>query len=159
MWLLLPISKTYKTTYLVRVHLTLDQSYPMLFYPSSIYMDWTTQMSIHSSLSRTSFGVQNIICVGHLTNWGLLSHSITDTSMVGDGSRDATAMHEARIDIRKLGQVLQGQQFNPTKVICSKLLPLVLCNILCHSKYGGLVVSVSDLWSEAPGLVGTQPVA
>lgn len=40
--------------------------------------------------------------------------------MMGDESRDNTTMHEARIDIRKLGQVLQGQQFSPTKVICSK---------------------------------------
>ena len=49
------------------------------------------------------------------------THRFTaDTSMAGEESRDSAAMYEARIDIRKFGQFLLGQQFNPTKVICSE---------------------------------------
>ena len=33
---------------------------------------------------------------------------------------DASVMYEARVDIRKFSRFLQGQ-FNPTKIICSKL--------------------------------------
>jgi HUS1 checkpoint protein len=48
-----------------------------------------------------------------------LQNHVFDASTAGDESRDNSAMYEARIDIRKLGQFLQGQQFNPTKVICN----------------------------------------
>lgn len=34
--------------------------------------------------------------------------------------RDPESMAEARIDIRKLQQLLAGQQVNPTKALCSK---------------------------------------
>jgi len=43
----------------------------------------------------------------------------TDTSLT-EGSQDTSTMYEARVDIRKLSQFIQGQ-FNPTKIICSKL--------------------------------------
>ena len=33
---------------------------------------------------------------------------------------DTSTMYEARVDIRKFSRFLQGQ-FNPTKIICSKL--------------------------------------
>ena len=42
-----------------------------------------------------------------------------DTSLT-EGSVDASIMYEARVDIRKFSRFLQGQ-FNPTKIICSKL--------------------------------------
>ena len=42
-----------------------------------------------------------------------------DTSLT-EGSVDASTMYEARVDIRKFSRFLQGQ-FNPTKIICSKL--------------------------------------
>lgn len=35
-------------------------------------------------------------------------------------SRDLESMAEARIDIKKLLQLLAGQQVNPTKALCSK---------------------------------------
>ena len=49
-----------------------------------------------------------------------IPHTPADTSMAGEESRDSAAMYEARIDIRKFGQFLLGQQFNPAKVICSE---------------------------------------
>lgn len=50
----------------------------------------------------------------------LQNHHFQDTSMVQeDQSHDSSTMYEARVDIRKFSQFLQGQ-FNPTKVICSK---------------------------------------
>ena len=44
-----------------------------------------------------------------------------DTSVAQDDlqSQDTLAMYEARVDVKKLSQLFQGQ-FNPTKVICSK---------------------------------------
>lgn len=48
-----------------------------------------------------------------------LQNHIFDTSTAGDESRDTSTMYEARIDIRRLGQFLLGQNFNPTKAICN----------------------------------------
>ena len=41
-------------------------------------------------------------------------------------------MYEARVDIRKLSQFIQGQ-FNPTKIICSKL----YCTLIITISNGG----------------------
>ncbi|CAI8036134.1 Checkpoint protein HUS1 [Geodia barretti] len=54
-----------------------------------------------------------------------LQNHIFDTSTAADESRDSSTMYEVRIDIRKLGQILQGQHFNPTKAICSESLTLL----------------------------------
>jgi HUS1 checkpoint protein len=48
-----------------------------------------------------------------------LQNHVFDTSVAGEVSRDNSTMYEARIDVRKFSQFLQGQQFNPTKVICN----------------------------------------
>ncbi len=50
----------------------------------------------------------------------LQNHHFQDTSMSESRDNDLT-MCEARVDIRKFSQFVQGQ-FVPTKVICSKLL-------------------------------------
>ncbi len=42
------------------------------------------------------------------------------SSQAGATQRDRAEFAEARVDIRKLCQFLASQQFNPTKVICSK---------------------------------------
>lgn len=39
--------------------------------------------------------------------------------------RDLESMAEARIDIKKLQQLLAGQQVNPTKALCSKFISSV----------------------------------
>ena len=52
----------------------------------------------------------------------LQNHHFQDTSLSETRDNDAT-MYEARLDIKKFSQFLQGQ-FVPTKVICSKCLQL-----------------------------------
>ena len=42
-----------------------------------------------------------------------------------DTDSDPTVMYEARVDIKKLSHVLTGN-FNPAKVICSKLYQILL---------------------------------
>ena len=44
--------------------------------------------------------------------------------------RDPSEFADARIDIRKLAQLLLGQQVNPVKVICSKLNGWLICDEL-----------------------------
>lgn len=63
-----------------------------------------------------------------------------DTSMVQDDqqSQDTLTLHEARVDVRKLSQFLQGQ-FIPTKVICSKL--LYCCTYYWTSLYFSLITA------------------
>ena len=56
-----------------------------------------------------------IIVWNHVTLIG----TSTDTSLT-EGSQNISTIYEARVDIRKLSQFIQGQ-FNPTKIICSKL--------------------------------------
>ena len=52
----------------------------------------------------------------------LHNHHFQDTSTAQEGpSHDNSTMYEARVDIRKFSQFLQGQ-FNPTKVICSEFI-------------------------------------
>lgn len=51
--------------------------------------------------------------------------------------RDLESMAEACIDIKKLQQLLAGQQVNPTKALCSKFsssaCQLHLCRDVCHT--------------------------
>lgn len=51
--------------------------------------------------------------------------------------RDPESMAEARIDIKKLQQLLAGQQVNPTKALCSKFnssaCKLQLRRGVCHT--------------------------
>ena len=55
----------------------------------------------------------------------LQNNRFQDTSMTATSSRDQDdqqdplTLYEARVDVRKLSQFLQGQ-FNPTKAICSE---------------------------------------
>lgn len=53
----------------------------------------------------------------------LQNNQFQDTSTTSQDdqqqSQDVTTLYEARVEVRKLSQFLQGQ-FNPTKVICSK---------------------------------------
>jgi len=52
--------------------------------------------------------------------------------------RDLESMAEARIDIKKLQQLLAGQQVNPTKALCSKFnssaCKLRLRSDVCHTR-------------------------
>ena len=49
---------------------------------------------------------------------GLQNHNFQDTS-VAQTDQTTPTMYEARVDVKKFSQFLQGL-FNPTKVICSK---------------------------------------
>ncbi|XP_069469433.1 checkpoint protein HUS1 isoform X3 [Ambystoma mexicanum] len=55
-----------------------------------------------------------------------------DASQVSTQDRDAEAMAEARVDIRKLLQFLAGQQVNPTKAICNIVNKRMVHFILLH---------------------------
>uniref|UniRef100_A0ABM5GQM7 Checkpoint protein n=1 Tax=Pogona vitticeps TaxID=103695 RepID=A0ABM5GQM7_9SAUR len=64
--------------------------------------------------------------------WVLVSEEGSQNSTQ---DRDTESMVEARIDIKRLLQLLAGQQVNPTKALCNIVSKKMICLILLHEDF------------------------
>ncbi len=108
----------------------------VLVYRSSLSLLQTVSANLSGEL-RLALETDEVTATTYFK--GLQNNHFQDISMVAAGARDrdvlhsqdgsvstggtrgqdVLTLHEARVDVRKLAQFLQGQ-FNPTKAICSE---------------------------------------